>query len=179
MVMIHGLSNQQVITDREQKKDFFYQRDQEPKIDIQKKMLEVDDQVLAELKKLPNNYHLLMNPTFYLPQAIFWQNLLLQICQIDYFIVGPTGLGLIDIVLNTFNRNKKNQISPRMQIEPKIIIINTYFSQYIGRNYPIIPIVVTLKEIDQNTGGEIPVILPSMLIPTLKKHEIKLNRSQI
>ena len=105
-----------------------------------------EDKVLTELCKLPDQFILLKNVFLRLPWPVTHQKTSESIrsCQIDYVVIGPSGVSIIEA--KNWDENSFQEMIPHKEADKAGLIVYIKLKRYFNTKIPIYNIIVTLKK---------------------------------
>ena len=137
------------------------------------------DIVLNELSKLPNQFILLKNAFFRLPWSVTYQKTseMIRSCQIDYVVIGPPGVSIIEA--KNWDENSFKDMIPHKEVDKAGLIIYIKLKRYFNRKIPIYNIIVSNRKTSSNQYGYVHQLTLWELTPFIFDQENKLSRSEI
>lgn len=106
-----------------------------------------EDIVLNELCKLPNQYILLKNVFLRLPWPVTHQKTseIVRSCQIDYVVIGPPGVSVIEA--KNWDENSFIDMIPYKEADQAGLVVYIKLRRYFNRIIPIYNIIITFRKL--------------------------------
>lgn len=106
-----------------------------------------EDKVLNELTKLPNQFILMKNVFLRLSWPVTHQKTseIVRSCQIDYLVIGPPGVSIIEA--KNWDDNSFKDMIPYKEADQAGLILFIKLKSYFNKKIPIYNIIITFRKI--------------------------------
>lgn len=138
-----------------------------------------EDTVLDELCKLPDQFILLKNIFLRLPWPVTHQKTSESVrsCQIDYVVIGPSGVSIIEA--KNWDENSIQEMIPHKEVDKAGLIVYIKLKRYFNTKIPIYNIIVTFRKMPIIQYGYVYQLSLWNLTPFIFDQGKNLSKSEI
>jgi hypothetical protein len=138
-----------------------------------------EDIVLDELCKLPDQFILLKNVFLRLHWPVTHQKTseIVRSCQIDYVVIGPPGVSIIEA--KTWDKNSFTDMIPYQEADKAGLVVYIKLKRYFNKKLPIYNIIVTFGKVPYTQYGYIHQLSIWNLTTFIFDQEEILSKSEI
>lgn len=137
------------------------------------------DIVLDELSKLPNQFILSKNVFLRLAWPVTHQKTskIVRSCQIDYVVIGPPGVSIIEA--KNWDNNSFTDMIPYQEADKAGLVVYIKLKRYFNKKLPIYNIIVTFRKVPHIQYGYVHQLTLWNLTTFIFDQEKILSKSEI